>query len=249
MAKRFTETLKWDDKWFRSLRPEYKLAWMYMLDKCDAAGVLEIDEDLANFQIGVAVDWGDFCKACDTRLISLAGGKKWCVAKFVEYQYGKISESCRAHNPVFALLRKHGLLERQLNEKPKAKKPKESAGEASVKKYSEEFEAFWEAYPRVRRENKAEAWKAWEKAIKLVSPEVLIESAREYGDSPVGSGEFSCMPATFLNKRKWEDDRTSWQRSDQRKTFAQIRDENTDSAGERFEERWRNSMGLLEGLE
>ena len=248
MAKRFTETLKWDDRWFRSLRPEFKLAWIYLLDKCDASGVLEIDEDLANFQIGVTVDWADFCKACDTRLIPLAGGK-WWVAKFVEFQYGKISESCRAHNPVFVLLRKHGILERQMNEKKKPKKPKESAKEVSVKKYSDEFEVFWEVYPRVRRVNKGQAWEAWQKAVKLVSAEVLIESAKEYGESPLGSGEFSCMPATFLNRKRWEDDRAAWQRADQRKTFAQIREENTDEAGRKFEERWANSMGLLEGLE
>jgi len=248
MAKRFTETLKWDDRWFRSLRPEYKLAWIYLLDKCDAAGVLEIDEDLANFQIGVTVDWADFCEACDGRITSLAGGK-WWVAKFCEFQYGKISESCRAHNPVFTLLRKHGILELQLGEKKKPKKPKETTEEASARNHPDEFESFWAAYPRVRRVNKAEALKAWQKAVKLVSAEVLIESAKEYGESPLGSGEFSCMPATFLNRKKWEDDRAAWQRSDQKKTFAQIREENTDAAGERFEERWKDSLGILEGLQ
>jgi len=122
-------------------------------------------------------------------------------------------------------------------------------GEPAVPKYSEDFAAFWESYPRVRRLNKGEAWKAWEKAIKLVSAEVLIGAAREYGESPLGSGEFSSMPATFLNKRKWEDDRASWQQSSQKKTFAQIRDENTDAAGERFEERWKDNLGLLERLQ
>jgi uncharacterized protein YdaU (DUF1376 family) len=112
------------------------------------------------------------------------------------------------------------------------------AGEPSAPKYSRDFEAFWDAYPRVRRVNKAQAWKAWSKAIKLLPPADLIEAAREYSESPLGSGEFSCQPATFLNSQKWEDDRASWQRSSEKKTFAQQRDENTDAAGERFEARW-----------
>jgi len=134
------------------------------------------------------------------------------------------------------------------NEKPLGS-PKAGKKSTTTPAYSDEFEMFWDVYPKVRRENKAEAWKKWQIAIRSVPPAEVIEAAKEYANSPLGSGEFSCMPATFLNKRKWEDDRSSWQRSDQKKTFAQIREENTDAAGERFEQRWKDSLGILEGLQ
>lgn len=52
MAKRFTETNKWDDKWFRSLKPAEKLVFNFMCDKCDLAGFYEIDMDDMEFRIG-----------------------------------------------------------------------------------------------------------------------------------------------------------------------------------------------------
>jgi len=37
--KRFTETTKWDDPWFRKLSPTAKLLWGYITDKCNAVGL------------------------------------------------------------------------------------------------------------------------------------------------------------------------------------------------------------------
>jgi hypothetical protein len=108
MSKRFTDSDKWKDKWFRKLSAVEKLAYMYCLDNCDHAGVIEIDEDLANFQIGSVVDWAAFFENCEGRIILLDCGK-WWVRKFISYQYGSISEACKAHNPVFASMEKHEL--------------------------------------------------------------------------------------------------------------------------------------------
>lgn len=48
MSSRFTETEKWDDKWFRSLPPLSKLVFQFICDRCDLAGFYEIDlEDMA----------------------------------------------------------------------------------------------------------------------------------------------------------------------------------------------------------
>lgn len=43
--KRFAETNKWDDPWFRSLAGVHKLIFLYVIDRCDNAGFWEIDED------------------------------------------------------------------------------------------------------------------------------------------------------------------------------------------------------------
>jgi|688.fasta_scaffold432621_1 hypothetical protein len=108
MPKRFTETEKWKDKWFRSLTCEFKLAYLYLLDNCDHAGVIDLDDELANFQIGTNVDWQAFYKTCEDRVSVLHNGKVW-LHKFIEYQYGELSKDCKAHNPVFSSIKKNDL--------------------------------------------------------------------------------------------------------------------------------------------
>jgi hypothetical protein len=118
MAKRFTDSEKWNDKWYRTLSPSFKHAWGYMLDCCDHAGVFERDDELATFRIGCEVDWDSFIEACGHRVLPLGDGKLFIVG-FVAFQYGVISEACKAHNPVFTSLRRHGLEERVLKGYPK----------------------------------------------------------------------------------------------------------------------------------
>lgn len=118
MAKRFTDSEKWSDKWYRTLSPSYKHAWNYMLDCCDHAGVFERDDELAAFRIGCEIDWDDFLEACGHR-VQLLGDDKVFIVGFISFQYGSISDSCKAHNPVFHSLRKHELEERVLKGYPK----------------------------------------------------------------------------------------------------------------------------------
>jgi hypothetical protein len=105
--KRFTETQKWEDPWFRRLSPELKLLWCWMLDKCDNAGVIEPDIELASFQIGYQYPM-DTLSSLGSRLTDLGGGK-YFIPKFINFQYGSLSRECKAHNPVFVSLEKHGL--------------------------------------------------------------------------------------------------------------------------------------------
>lgn len=113
MAKRFTDSAKWQDPWFRRLLPDYKLAWLYLLDNCDAAGVIDLDRDLAIFQIGNTFCWDEFIAATEGRVTILPNGKLW-LTKFIAWQYGELSEDCRPHRAVIALCEKHGLDERVL---------------------------------------------------------------------------------------------------------------------------------------
>jgi len=51
-VKRFTETEKWSDPWFRGLTPAEKCLFIYICDNCDNAGFMEVDIDLWAFCIG-----------------------------------------------------------------------------------------------------------------------------------------------------------------------------------------------------
>lgn len=42
--KRFSETEKWDDPWFQDLQPPAKLLFLFIIDRCNNAGFLEVNE-------------------------------------------------------------------------------------------------------------------------------------------------------------------------------------------------------------
>ena len=105
--KRFTETQKWEDPWFRKLKPELKLLWQWLCDRCDNAGIIEPDVELASFQIGYPYPINTLSEFGE-RLVNLPCGK-WFLPKFIDFQYGKLSTDCKAHNPIFISLEKHGI--------------------------------------------------------------------------------------------------------------------------------------------
>ena len=105
--KRFTETNKWEDPWFRKLKPEMKLLWAWLLDSCDNAGIIDADIELASFQIGYSYPM-DTLSEFAHRVIELPCGK-FFIPKFIDFQYGTLSRDCKAHNPIFLSLEKHGL--------------------------------------------------------------------------------------------------------------------------------------------
>ncbi len=108
MAKRFTETGKWKDRWFVSLAPCHKLAWGFVCDECDHAGVIEIVEPIANLQIGCEIDWDEFAGVCGDRIVKLDDGKFW-VRAFCHFQYGELNPENRVHKSVLNRLEKLGV--------------------------------------------------------------------------------------------------------------------------------------------
>jgi len=115
--KRFTETDKWRDPWFRRLPHTLKLGYLYLLDSVDNAGVWDPDFDAADFSIGAIVPWDDLKVAMGDRL-QILPNKKWHVSKFVGYQFGELSEACKPHAQVIRLLSHHGI-DRVSKEYPK----------------------------------------------------------------------------------------------------------------------------------
>lgn len=115
MSKRFTETAKWDDPWFRKLSPSAKLLWSWLTDKCDAAGIVDPDLELASFQIGLPITESEL-KELGSRLEKIERGK-YIIPGFISFQVGEPSRECRAHKPIFTSLEKHKM-ERVLNEYP-----------------------------------------------------------------------------------------------------------------------------------
>lgn len=207
LVKRFTETTKWDDPWFRRLSARLKCLWQFFCDRCDAAGVIDPDWELASFQIGESVSENDMA-AFEGRVEKLKCGK-WWIQRFIPFQYGNLSPDCKAHGPAFSSLDAHGLKERvskgypkglqtpKVQEKVKDKDKQGVQGEA--------FAEFWKLYPR--KDAKADAVKAWAKVPFDLYDVVLDALERQIGqpDWTKDGGKFIPYPASWLNGKRWED--------------------------------------------
>lgn len=109
MAKRFTDTNKWDDEWFLELEPAHKLLWIYILDTCDHAGVWKVNFKKASFCIGALLDKETSLKALKGRVADLGNGK-WFIEKFIPFQNGeKLNENNNAHKGILKLLKFHNI--------------------------------------------------------------------------------------------------------------------------------------------
>jgi hypothetical protein len=114
MAKRFTDTDIWKkQRWFRKLDPIYKLAFCYIKDMCNHAGVWSVDctdlmEDLGieefslqDFISAVNVEYDKISgrKVHKERLLLVGESNLW-ITQFVQFQYqgkdGKVSPCVKA---------------------------------------------------------------------------------------------------------------------------------------------------------
>lgn len=105
--KRFTETGKWSDPWYRKLEPKMKLLWGWIVDSCDACGCIEFDPEFASFQVGEKFEISDI-EVFGRRVRKLENGRH-LIVNFIPFQYGELSVECRPHKVVFDALRKNNL--------------------------------------------------------------------------------------------------------------------------------------------
>lgn len=128
MAKRFTDTDIWKkQRWFKKLKPDDKLAFMYIKDLCNHAGIWNIDctdlmEDLGieNFVLAkfiIAVN-SDFDKMTGKRLVKerlqiVKQNFLW-ITGFVQFQYenkeGKVNPEGAPVKTAFQILQGYGIL-------------------------------------------------------------------------------------------------------------------------------------------
>lgn len=104
MSKRYTETNKWEDDFFHALDDKGKLAWLFLLDKCDRSGIWKVNLKLMEFFIGCQAKINWFAG----RVVELSP-EKWFIPKFIKFQYGELSRSCPAHKHVIGKLEKEGI--------------------------------------------------------------------------------------------------------------------------------------------
>ncbi len=113
MAKRLTDSEKWMDSWFRRLPTNCKILWVYILDRCDLAGVWEIDLELFELLSGSKVKMVEFQEKFADRAYFFDNGRKVWIRKFIEFQNGKLDPESKSPiiGSVLKCLRSHNLLD------------------------------------------------------------------------------------------------------------------------------------------
>ncbi len=120
MAKRFTDSNKYKKTFIRGLQGAYKLLWDFLYHDCDHAGIWIVDFKIAQYYIGedMPVNMAEAIKQFnegEIRVVVIDSGKKWFIPSFIEFQYGKLSRTNKAHNNVIPPLLKYHLIDENLN--------------------------------------------------------------------------------------------------------------------------------------
>lgn len=93
--KRFTDSKKWRNEWFRTLPLKAKLVWVYLCDECEFTGVFKIDYGLASFQLGFDITPTLIGQWFLDKVFFFNDGKIFIVP-FFEFQYGESKDSWTA---------------------------------------------------------------------------------------------------------------------------------------------------------
>lgn len=103
--KRFSETEKWDDPWFMELQPPAKLLFLYIIDRCNNAGFLELSHStiLHHTKMDERAITGAW-KALE-RGVFVRDGWAW-VRRFLRHQKNDtLNPENPAHKQIISLLR------------------------------------------------------------------------------------------------------------------------------------------------
>lgn len=103
--KRFTETNKWDDPWFRELKGAWKLVFLYIIDRCNNAGFWEVDEAAIAWHTKLTSEHVSGALKGLERGLKGANGWVW-VKNFLRHQKNEVlNESNPAHKQIILLLK------------------------------------------------------------------------------------------------------------------------------------------------
>jgi hypothetical protein len=105
MAKRFTDTEKWKKGNFADLSLKMKLAWVYICDNCDHAGLWEVNLKLMSFQVGEEITLNELLNVFKGK-IELVDDSKIFIQSFIGFQYGKLNPDSKVHKSVIEKLEK-----------------------------------------------------------------------------------------------------------------------------------------------
>ena len=221
MSKKFTETEKWNDKWFRSLSPNEKLVFLFLCERCDLAGFYEIDPPDMSHKIGLPEM--EILGAVQglNRGIDRVGDWVWIINHLKHQRNLPLNEKNNAHKHIIGRINEMITMFPNVPSKlgadmglfspiGKGKGKGKSKSKGKGGELPEGFSDFWAAYPPNRRVGKAEAvteWKNIENAKDLLGK---ITTALKWQSTSQEwikeDGIYIPHPCRYLKKRRWEDE-------------------------------------------
>ena len=202
MSKRHTDTEKWERPWFRKLPPEYKALWLYILDKCDIAGIWYVDFDTASYFIGTTLTYDKSLELLNKQMTVLNSGSKWYVHDYVRFHCGELNSSINFHRAVRQRLIENGLTLDQECGKSDKDIHKHKGKHKAVYIGGVHFDTIWTSYPNKIGRKRAE--KSFYSSIQTEQDFERIKSALEnYKRSDRVKKNFVQNASTWFNN--WED--------------------------------------------
>ena len=201
MAKRFIDTKMWDKAWFRRLTPQTKLIWIYLLTRCDHAGIWDADWEAAEFFIGDKVNYRRLPSVITDKMKEIENGKQYFIPSFVDFQYGELKENSKPHMSVIKRLKEKGLI---------------SVSDTLKDKYKESIKVKDKTIREL--EFQKETWTINNTEIKPVMKVEQVENFISYWTESNKNGKkmkFE-MQKTFDIKRrliKWRDNNIEWSKT------------------------------------
>jgi len=101
MAKRFTDTDKWNDEWYLSLSNDYRIVWQWLLDNCDHAGIIKRGVWMLNTCCRTTITEQDLLTVFKDRIYLY--DTFYFIPKFVKFQY---ETGLNSDKPVIKSVRK-----------------------------------------------------------------------------------------------------------------------------------------------
>lgn len=111
MAKRFYDSKKYENQWFRNLPPDLKCVYDYCLCYCDHAGILKLDIDDMEFRIKPKskLTLGLIEETFKNKFVFLDEDKIF-IPKFIYWQYkNELSPGNPVHRCVYELFKENGI--------------------------------------------------------------------------------------------------------------------------------------------
>ncbi len=107
MSKRFIDTEMFSDEWFSERSKDGKLAYIYLLTRCNHAGIWKVNRRLFKFETGI--DFDRVVKQLGNRLVTVS--KEFIfLPKFIHFQYPNWPNSnVKQQNSAIAILESFGI--------------------------------------------------------------------------------------------------------------------------------------------